>query len=477
MANTTSELINFLVKIGFDDLPTAVVEEAKRVLLDSVGCALGGLATEKGRIALRFGRSLGGPPEATILGVSDKVGCSAAAFINGELINALDYDALLIPPTHVSPYVIPAPLAVAEKSRASGRELLLSIALGHEVAFRMASGLVRMRSFVKEGPERGSMEKPPVMGLGMNIFGAVIASGKILGLNRERMADAFGNAGHFCPAPQMTKWFHTAPCPMGKYLSSGLVSQTAVNAAMLADMGYKGDRTVLDGDYGLWRFFSSPTWRPDIVLRGLGQQWGFLFMAYKKYPCCGCMHGGLDLLFKIIQQNHLLPEDIEKVRALMDPWVALPVWRDNRLENHVDAQFNVPYVFAVGAYTAAGRITLGPEWQSPGVITNPDIRRFMEKVSFDAHPEYGKRVLEDPRCNLSEVEVIAKGRAFREVGTYFRGASYPESARLTTEELIKKFHRNASGVLSASKINGAIKAIFELDRLDDVSHLMETLVP
>jgi 2-methylcitrate dehydratase PrpD len=91
--------------------------------LDAVGCALGGLSSDKDKIAVRLANRLSGPSEATIIGTGDRVSSYGAAFANGELIQALDYDGLTYPAIHVIPYVLAAPLALAEYRHASGKNL------------------------------------------------------------------------------------------------------------------------------------------------------------------------------------------------------------------------------------------------------------------------------------------------------------------------------------------------------------------
>jgi 2-methylcitrate dehydratase PrpD len=82
--NVTETLAKFSAELQFDDLPEDVVRETKRIILDIVGVALGGLDMDKGRIAINFARQIGGRPEATILGTGEKVPCPSAAFANGE---------------------------------------------------------------------------------------------------------------------------------------------------------------------------------------------------------------------------------------------------------------------------------------------------------------------------------------------------------------------------------------------------------
>ena len=125
MSSVTQELADFAVDISYEELPLEVVHESKRLLLDSLGCAIGGLSTEKGKVSVSLARRIGGNPESTIIGTGDKVSSAPAAFANGELINALDYDALFSP-DHVSPFVLAAPLAIAELKGSSGKDLIVA---------------------------------------------------------------------------------------------------------------------------------------------------------------------------------------------------------------------------------------------------------------------------------------------------------------------------------------------------------------
>ncbi len=122
----TQQLVSFSLETNFNDLPGAVVHEVKCILLDSIGCGLAGLSVDKGKISVALARRLGGLPESTIIGIGDQVSCTSAGFANGELINALDYDALLHPGGHISPNVIPASLALAETKGTSGKDFINS---------------------------------------------------------------------------------------------------------------------------------------------------------------------------------------------------------------------------------------------------------------------------------------------------------------------------------------------------------------
>src|SRR5437763_1329667 len=152
MATIVDTLAEFTATLRYEQLPPDVVEESKRLLIDSIGCALGGLSHPKGTIGVEYARLMGaGAPgaQASIFGTADRVSTVAAAFANGELINALDFDAIL-PPGHVSPYVLPGALAVAEAGHASGKDVLCAVALSHEMSNRIGKSMDYLRD-IKEG--------------------------------------------------------------------------------------------------------------------------------------------------------------------------------------------------------------------------------------------------------------------------------------------------------------------------------------
>lgn len=474
MEDSTQKLADMVTAIKFETLPKAVVHEAKRVLLDSIGCAIAGVVTDKGKYSVELARRLAGPAESTILGTGDKVSCSSAAFANGELINALDWDALLVP-GHVTPFVIPAPLALAESNRASGKDLIVATVLGHEVSARMSLAMTPMRSFVAEGPEWGKVEWHADFGYGPNIFGGVIGAGKVLHFEQEEMLNAVGLAGHMCPISGENNWMRHGPTFMYKYGSPGWVSLAATIAALLSQIGYTGNPTVLDGEYGFWRCFGSERWEPEALIGGLGEKWHFLTIHFKPYPACGCMHTALDCLISIIEKNDIKPEEIEHIDVLADPIVEFPNWYNRDIETHIDAQFKMAYSYAV----AANRVKIAPEWQDLHTITDPKIIRFMDKISVGAHPDYGKRALEDKTflaSHIASVEVKAGGKVFREERKYAKGIASPEEFRMTDDELIGKFRNNISRTVPWKRIDRAVESIMELERIEDVSKIFEAFV-
>jgi 2-methylcitrate dehydratase len=460
MKKITEDLIAFIASSRYENLPEEVVKEAKRALLDSIGCALGGIATEKGKIAVALAKRLGGREESSLIGLGDRVSCANAAFANGELVNSLDYDAI----SHIPPFVIPPVLAIAESTRASGKDVILSTALGHEISKRLTLALSNMVAKLSK-----EAKTPDVFGNSNEcIFGATTGATRILNLSPEQTAHALGIAAYQCSLPVCRDWEDAVPKSMIKYVPVGWICQGAITATLLAEQGYTANPRVFDGEYGFWRFYGAERWDPDLVVNDLGKQWRFLEMAYKPYPCCRFFHGELDCFIRVIEKNHLSPEEIESVKAFGLPFVANPAPLD--VTNQTDAQFSLPFVFSCAAH----RIKIGADWQDWDTLRNPKIREFMKKVTMRVDPKAMEAKRNDLRSWFSRVEVIARGVTYVEETMYARWTNFTD-LRATDEELVEKFSANAGRLLTQHKIGEAAECILNLERVKDITRLVELI--
>lgn len=153
------------------DLPSEVAEESRRIILDTVGCALAAVDNAAGRAGIAYGRILGGDrDEATVIGTAGRTSTHGAAFANAELMNALDFEPVALP-GHVAPYVVPVTLAAAEAAGRPGERVVAAVAVCHEMSYRFAQAMDRNRD-VKDGRASTS----PVLGYASTIFGTTAAA-------------------------------------------------------------------------------------------------------------------------------------------------------------------------------------------------------------------------------------------------------------------------------------------------------------
>ena len=472
--STTHALASFVAETQFKDLLPEVVHETKRILLDILGCALGSVNLAKGAIAIELARQTGGRPQSTVIGTRERVAPALAAFANGELMNALDYCPLL-PPNHITAFVTPAALALAEAQKASGPSLIVAVALAHEVASRIGQSLDAFR-------ENGGGVAAR-WGLGFDQFGAAAGAGKMLNLDVMAMSDALGLSGYFAAVPSHNKFLLT---PQGgglaKYGSAGWAAQGGVTAAQLAALGYEGDRSVLEGDNGFWAMAGSRTFNSEKITGRLGQHWNLLRVTYKRWPCCGLFQSPLGAFTNLIERHGLQADEIESVLVRNEANGRLPRFCYTEVRNHVDAQTNLPYNVALTAH----RVEVGATWQNDENLNNASVRAFMAKVRFEPYPRsdearHQELVVEGRpfiERRPSAVEVVARGQVFSEVVEYAKWLSVDNPQfRATDEDLAVKFRANAKATLGPSAVDRVIDRVMNLDQCNDVSELMADLIP
>ena len=270
-------------------------------------------------------------------------------------------------------------------------------------------------------------------------------------------------AGAMCPVPTLMQFAETVPAAMSKFTPSGWVSQAEVTAALFADMGYVGAGNVFDGDFAFWKAFAADGWDPESAVAGLGQFWAFpQGMGYKRYPVAGAMQGALDIFCAMIDRFEIRPDDIQALNIGLNLLAELSLWKNRKIENHVDAQFSTAYVFAVAAH----RVEKGYRWQARDTIHAPEIEAFMKKVNiFTPASPYADQ-------KRSIVEVLVWDKDAKIEMRYTEKDVWPVQTEMTDQDLYTKFEKNAAQTLTPRMIDQALKTILELEALDDVADLM-----
>ncbi len=462
----TQELASFAINTHYEEIPAAALQEAKWLLMDTIGAALPALTTDKGKMTVALAKRFGGPPESTIIGIKGKVSCNSAALANGELIGTVDYDATMSG-GHAPPYVLPAPLAIAEVMGSSGQDLLLAWCLGLEISARVASAVQQSHGAAISRPGKGQWSWGTRWGQAYSNFGAAAAAGRLVKLSQEQMENALGVAGHLCQVLTHERYTRSDHRPMTKYGLPGWQNTGAVAAVLLAQMGYRGDTTVFDSEEGFWKFVGYEEWHPDIMMADLKKKWIFPVVGYKMYPCCGMHHGALNCLYYLLNKYDLKPEEIESITVYSHPTVAEPCFTNPEIIDIQDAQFNPKYVFAMAAH----RVHIGVEWQDRFMLKDPRILEFGKKITCLPHPEFGKPGPDGRPAFTSRVDIVARGQTFSEESLGTSGA-ISRDALAKEKQLIEKFRHNAERVLTQDQTEQAIEAFLNVEKLSDIAQAM-----
>ncbi|HSW18994.1 MAG TPA: MmgE/PrpD family protein [Ramlibacter sp.] len=473
MSKTTiiEQLADFAAGADIARLPAEVVDECKRDVLDTLGCALAGIDHPKGRIGIEAGRRLGGTGGvATIIGAGERSTPHGAAFANGELANALDADSVLLP-GHVSPYVLPGAFATAEAHGRSGKDLIAAVAVSHELSYRFGAAMGGYRD-AKDGKDASAA----IVGYSTTVFGATASASKLKGLDAERTAHALGIAAASAPVNSMRAWLLHAPTATIKYQMAGALTSTALTAADMSELGHRGDLLLLDDrEAGYPAYIGASRWAPEVVTAGLGEEWRFpAFQMYKPYPHCRVMHAPLDLLIELVAQHDIRVEEIEGITSYGEGWAyVLPCFTSRDIRVAQDAQF----CFAHGMAVAAHRIPPGRQWQEPAVVFDPSVMTLMDKVTLKPHPDYYTSISADIMSRPSRVEIRARGQTFAAEKRFPKGmrSSDPQTY-MTNDELAAKFSAFVGGILSAATVDRVIDQVMHLEKVEDFSTVMRQLV-
>jgi 2-methylcitrate dehydratase PrpD len=470
MDEITKMLTDFIVNVKYNDLPKEVIYKVKNILIDSIGCALGGYATDKSKIVTGFVREMGGNPQATIIGGSC-TSASNAAFANGELINALDWDCIGPLSAHVIPYILPPSLAIGEMKHASGKELILAIAIAAEIGGRIGASVLQHRIPTEEPP---FYKLSPRYSYSPGVFGGTAGACKILKMDASRVANALGIAGVSAPVAGMAKWQHIpGPSPMLKYNSwAGWIAQIGTVASLMAERGFTSDPNILDGEFGFWQMYGSPFFRKEVIIEDLGETWRVMETEFKPYPNCRCNHGAIDGINKLIKENGINPDDISEIRVLGDSWLLTPSRSQKVIKGSIDTQFSVAYAFAMAPFYGKNP---GPHWSMPIVYNDPRIIGMMKKVKVAVHPNAEELILKNLKAGkapvlwLAQVEIIANGRKYSIEVLEPRGKG---ENQLSDDDIREKFRQNAIfSPLPKSQSERILELLGNLEKIEDMNEL------
>jgi len=480
----TKTLIDFAVGTDYEDIPADVAHETKRLILDTIGCAIAGTSTDLGRISAAAAGAIGGDGgESRVWGSPVKSSCVAAAFANAEQTNSMDADETLINFTHVGGSVIPPAVAACERVGASGKVLIAAAALGYDIASRVGVSMPRAEA-IGGTPPHFHLEGVKNSDFAWHVFGSATATGKVLGLTREKLANAFGTAGVNAPinATVAIKGY-TEFFPMTKYTVMGYNAMIGMVAALLADKGFTGSHTILDGEYGFFRLTGIEPTFPEEMTKDMGKHWWVQEASYKPYPINRIPQPGLDIFNKMMSTHRLQPDDVKEVVYKLHPRAVghFDHWPIDEIRTSMQFSFCFPMGFAMLAHG----IEPGPDWHDSKNINDPKIKAFAKKVKMVGDPEVFQAVYDEvgnePRPVkriVTAIEVVTRdGHRLCDRKEYAKGDPWFAETRMTDEELIGKFRRFTKKALSAEQQEKLVQTVLRLEDVDDVRALTRLTAP
>src|SRR5256885_6885655 len=436
--------------LEFNHLSQGAVYQAKRFLLDSVGCALGGYQQHDVKIALQVIDEIASRGPATVIGTGKKIDPVSASFANALMIRCMDYNDIYWKqdPSHPSD-IFPAALACCERAKSDGRELIVGLVLGHEFEMRFCeAAFPGIR-------ERGRHHAT------LTAFVSPLVAGRALNLSSEQIQHAVGiSASRHCTLGAVT----AGKLTMMKNTVDPMATQSGVLAALMAEKGYTGPEHVIDGKEGLTHCFG-PEWKLSLLTEGLGDSWRITQCGMKAFPTEALTHTPISAVLDLIKTNDLKPDQVKKVQIRSLARAADILSDPSKYDPHTKetADHSLPYVIA--AAIVDRQVT--PAQFEMKKIMDPAIRAQLKKVEVVADPEIEKvfPALQRVVVNITTIE----GRTFSKQLDYPKGD--PRNP-LSDAEVEEKFAALADGVLSAGAQKKLNDAIWNLEKVGSVSKLM-----
>jgi 2-methylcitrate dehydratase PrpD len=360
---------------NFDALPTSAKTAAKQSLLDAVGVTLAASALGEGAgVFADIARQASNRDGATVLGFGFRAAPAMAAFANGAMAHALDYedtfDAALV---HPNAAVVPAALAIAETTPdCQGTDLIAAVAIGADLTCRLGMAI--------DGHE--------TRGFGVRFLcgalGATAATGKLLRLSEEELLHAFALVlfqASFSSEAMGYSGSHM------RAVREAFPAKAAVIAAQLARGGVKAFDRPFDGQYGFFGLYAKGGAEEDVFRDGLGERFRGAEVSFKPWPSCRGTHAYVEAAQKIMTMNGLAADAIERADAVVSPFfraLCEPPERKRRPATAIDAKFSIPFTVAV----ALQRGTVGLDDFLPDRLHDPALLRLADRVDHRIEPSW-----------------------------------------------------------------------------------------
>lgn len=451
---STEELAKNIIKIQFKDLPKEVVEATKKNILDTIGVMLPSTTIEEPCISIyELAKEIGGAKESTLIGFGGKVPSFMAAFVNGSLTHAMDYDDTTDDPIHhPTSSVLPATLAIAEKiGGVSGKAFITAVALGTDLGVRLAAS-----------PKGNILKDWPIFPITtFGVFTSAVGAGKLLGLSEAQMQDALGLALHRVAG--ITKAVNS-PNSQIRAIRDAFTNKEGVVSAIMASKGITATKEAIET---LFESYYGGEYDPTPLTESLGKKFRGTEASLKLWPTCRATQGFVQAILQLMNENSITPDQVEDIVLTVgvfgEEHLCTPLDIKCNPINTIGAKFSLPFVAAVAL--TKGEVKIGHFL--PKSLKDPEVLAMCKRVRYKVDPTFRELspaqteiVTKDGKRNFLRVEII-------------RGN--PQNP-LSLDELVAKFEDCASYSkkrLTKGKIHRLISTILDLEKVNDIREITD----
>lgn len=444
-----------------EDFSEKSVEQAKLILLDTLGCGFAALDDACANAVVATVQALGEAPHCTLIGREQRTSAPGAVLANGTLIRVLDLNDYVVGADPVSGARgghpsdnIPVALAATELSGAAGRDLLAAILLGYEIYGR-GKALMDARS--------------PWDGISISGLAAPAMAGRLLRLPREQLAHAIALSAARAPTPVGVR---EGAISAAKSIANALIAQNGMQAALLAAQGVTGPLDLFETERGLRLIFAHRSETAADILGAPLPADGFIGkVAVKAYPCFA---GAQSAVAAALALHHRVGGDVGRLEGKIRVTLAdLPIVRRQmsdpgriKPQSREAADHSLQYLIAVALIDGTFGLKQfeGERWTDPQVVA------LMERLDMTTDPGLARRAGEFYPCALQATDL---GGETHHVEVLRPPGVSPDG--LDTIGITEKFTRLTDEALAPSQRDRIIDAVMTLDTASRCDQLIQML--
>jgi 2-methylcitrate dehydratase PrpD len=460
-ASLTDYVAGFVVATRADDISADVMHLGTRSVIDGLGLALAGAASQTGIITRRYLTSLGiaSSSGSTVVGSDLRLPARFAAFANGVSIHADDYDDTQLAVakdrvygllTHPTAPALPPVLALAERDRRSGRDLMTAYHVGVEVECKVAEAILPRH--YQQGFHSTAT---------CGAIGAAAAAAKLLGLDREATRRALSLGATQAGGLRENFGTMTKPFHPGRSAESGIV------AAEFAALGWTATPIVLEAGRGFFKA-AGGGYDPQAIDGKLGAPWTFAFpgVSIKPHPSGSLTHPGMAVMLDLVLRHDLNPERVKRVSVGTNHNMPNALIH-HRPRTELEAKFSMEFCMAILLLEREA----GLEQFTDEVVNRPDVQALMQKIDFGVHPD-AEAAGFDKMTTIIEVE-LDDGTVMKGSADFGKGSP---ANPMSDAELADKFRQCAAwGGLDREQAQNVLDLAWRIETIEDIGQLARHL--
>ena len=445
----TGRVARYMAEAATRDLPPKVILAAKHRILDTLSAVVSGARLKPGEAAIRYVRALGGTPEACVATTRIITSATNAALTNALFAHSDETDDFHAETkAHPGCSAVPAALAMAEREKRSGMDLIRSVTLGYDLCcrFLLALGADHVRATHRSAEGYSST------------FGATAAAAAAARFDERKMRYALSYAAQ--QVSGLWSWERDEEHIEKAFDFAGMGARNGVMAVTMIQSGFTGVPDALEGEHNVFEALST-TPHPEEMAKGLGERYFIEETAIKTFPVGYPIQSPLSAFLQLLKQNSLTPANVEKIE------VRLPADGAGVVNNRAMPDVNCQHLIAIALVD--GAITFENSHDVKR-MNDPAVTAQKSKVTLVA--DKALAVPEAPRSGFVEVTLTGG----RKVNHFVRHPPGTPENPLDTAAVNEKARGLMRPVLGAAKTEQLIKEINSLDTLPSISRLRPLLM-